>query len=420
MMKQAQTHILVLILLSITLIFVQFSSHRTISILDYSGITFNDGSLHSGFSTSNILKNDEQKLLFECQLVQVYQWPFCEYQFNTNEEDIGLNLTNMATLKIKMSVLFNGRPTVDTPVRIYLKHYEPNIVELAGLKSNQIEFDVSEHPNGIEIPLTSLQVADWWRRENNIGVEHGYADISNIHYISIASASEAPVGHYLFNIESMEITGKWLSDGVFYRVLLGIWLLSASLYVISGFTRTHVHNRALINENEQLRESNREYIVKASYDSLTGALNRGGSEVMIDDLLASCNRIVILYFDLDHFKSINDKYGHQCGDSVLQDFSRQVHHIKEEGQHFIRWGGEEFLLICENIRAKEGRQIAIDIQHKMATHKWPYNEKITCSMGIAELDKAESFNQAIERADRALYSAKRLGRNRVELAKEMN
>ncbi|MCK6263438.1 GGDEF domain-containing protein [Vibrio sp. ZSDE26] len=416
MMKKIQVHVFTLLLLSLLLVLIQSSSQRTINILDYPGITFSDSEFHQGLSSSTILSSDAQQLIYECDLRKAYQWPFCEYEFKTNEHAIGFDLSSMSTLNIKMNVLFNGRPTSETPIRIYLKHYEPEIVETSGLKTNQIEFDMSDFKEGIELPLGSLQVADWWRRENNISVEYGYADISNIHYISIATASEAPEGVYRFTVETMEVSGKWISDETFYRLLLAFWLLSASLYLVISFVYAIRQNRRLKNENAMLRVSNHEYIVKASYDSLTGALNRGGSEVVIDDLMNSCASLVIIYLDLDRFKSINDRHGHQCGDSVLQLFSRCVRHIKGEGQHFIRWGGEEFLLICEDIRLDEGIQVAKGIQQKMTNQKWPYSEQITCSIGVAELLSNEKIELTIERADKALYQAKRLGRNRIELA----
>jgi diguanylate cyclase (GGDEF)-like protein len=155
---------------------------------------------------------------------------------------------------------------------------------------------------------------------------------------------------------------------------------------------------------------------QASHDSLTGALNRGAFEERVESEVIRARRagspLAIVVFDLDHFKRINDSFGHAAGDSVLRGVGDLIQRSKRRSDAFGRIGGEEFALmlpdtdmggaavLCDKLRARVS---------KIATGGAP----LTVSFGIAEADASTDARRMLEDADRALYAAKRAGRDRA-------
>ncbi|HAU58648.1 MAG TPA: GGDEF domain-containing protein [Comamonadaceae bacterium] len=157
------------------------------------------------------------------------------------------------------------------------------------------------------------------------------------------------------------------------------------------------------------------------FDGLTGALNRASGELALEKAYMQCLGsnvpMSIAMVDIDHFKQVNDTWGHSCGDSVLKALSRSLIATLRANDSVIRWGGEEFLLIfsgcdldqalplAERCRAGGGQRL---------THERV--GQVTLSMGVGELRAGETLAHLIERVDQALYSAKHAGRNRVQIS----
>ncbi len=125
--------------------------------------------------------------------------------------------------------------------------------------------------------------------------------------------------------------------------------------------------------------------------------------------------------DLDHFKNINDSFGHECGDEVIRSVARVLVKGVRDLDHAIRWGGEEFLLLLPETPIQSAKQVADRLRAKIESLNIPgRNESISVTMtfGLSILHNDERMEEAIDRADLALYEGKRAGRNRVELAHE--
>lgn len=157
----------------------------------------------------------------------------------------------------------------------------------------------------------------------------------------------------------------------------------------------------------------------ALYDSLSGLLNR---RALDNDLLALCGSeqtFSIILVDIDHFKKCNDEYGHLFGDSVIKAIARRLQLSCRDGIAAYRFGGEEFALLVPGKNLRVARQLAESVRR--AIEKVSVKDKrsnrqvdsITASFGVAEYANKESASSLIDRADKQLYEAKRLGRNRV-------
>ena len=157
---------------------------------------------------------------------------------------------------------------------------------------------------------------------------------------------------------------------------------------------------------------------KATHDSLTGVLNRERlNELLFEEICrAICDDVKFscLLFDIDHFKKINDVYGHLTGDKVLKKFSKIVNGAVRKSDYFARWGGEEFILLLKNSSINEAKNIAEGLRELVQNSDFDSVE-VTVSIGVSEYEGGDSIDTIIKRCDEALYRAKRNGRNRVEI-----
>lgn len=175
---------------------------------------------------------------------------------------------------------------------------------------------------------------------------------------------------------------------------------------------------ALVREEDRAR-----LLANARTDFLTGLHNRQGFFELGPERLRqngeSCSH-VLLAFDLDHFKAINDTYGHEAGDQVLQLFAEMASETVPRGAVCARLGGEEFAILLPGTGQEEARRIAVEIAQRFteaAAHSDGLAIAATVSVGLAEAGAGEiDLAELLAAADRALYKAKLLGRNRIEVA----
>jgi diguanylate cyclase (GGDEF)-like protein len=155
-------------------------------------------------------------------------------------------------------------------------------------------------------------------------------------------------------------------------------------------------------------------------DHLTGVYNRRHFEALMARLLIEANvqhqPLSLIMFDIDHFKYINDRWGHQCGDNVLKSLCTRIRSATRKTDLLCRTGGEEFALICPDSELNDARLLAEKLRVLISTQPFDETGQVTCSFGVATRNPSESFDDFIRRADSAMYSAKSSGRDQVQLA----
>lgn len=183
----------------------------------------------------------------------------------------------------------------------------------------------------------------------------------------------------------------------------------------------------LESETLQLRESLKEEHAKAVRDALTGIANRLGYEERMALEFARWRRhgreLSLIVFDLDRFKSINDAYGHQAGDKVLVTVAEQLRRQIRESDFFARYGGEEFVLILPETSLADAMALAEKLRQNIEHCKFRYGDNpvpVTLSSGVTGFRAGDDPDSAFQRADIALYNAKREGRNRCCMAEELD
>ncbi|WP_051524423.1 GGDEF domain-containing protein [Sulfurihydrogenibium subterraneum] len=157
---------------------------------------------------------------------------------------------------------------------------------------------------------------------------------------------------------------------------------------------------------------------KAITDKLTGLFNRNIIDNLVEIEYERSKRtgkpISVILFDIDHFKKINDTYGHDKGDYVLKTVAQIARKTLRKSDYIIRWGGEEFLIILPETDLKGAITVAEKIRQNVENFYFKDISKVTVSLGVTQIKKNENLENAIKRADQALYLAKNKGRNRVE------
>lgn len=170
---------------------------------------------------------------------------------------------------------------------------------------------------------------------------------------------------------------------------------------------------------EQIEEKNRLLLKLSITDNLTNLYNRNKLDETLISEVSRANRssktFGVILIDIDYFKSVNDTYGHQMGDTVLKEFAHILEVSSRKTDTVGRWGGEEFLIICSETNLEGILTLANKIKDRIQTYTFSIKEKKTASFGVAIYKKDENVNELIKRADEALYKAKEGGRNKVEV-----
>ncbi|QAY92122.1 sensor domain-containing diguanylate cyclase [Pseudomonas sp. ACM7] len=159
---------------------------------------------------------------------------------------------------------------------------------------------------------------------------------------------------------------------------------------------------------------------QAILDSLTELPNRRGFDLLAAQAMHEAQRepkpLTALLLDLDHFKALNDTYGHLAGDQVLIGFARDLESCLRHSDIVCRWGGEEFIVLLKDTDGETGLMVAEKIRQHVEQQRYAYNDKalqLTVSIGLTTLQTDDTLHTLLSRADHAMYRAEQAGRNRT-------
>ena len=168
---------------------------------------------------------------------------------------------------------------------------------------------------------------------------------------------------------------------------------------------------------EDLEETQEQLQLLSITDTLTELNNRGKIEdILIEEIKKSKitkTNLSIVLLDIDHFKLVNDTYGHHIGDVVLKKVAHILKSNIRKNDIVGRWGGEEFMIVLKNTSLANAIQVAERIRKNINNYDFEHAGKISASFGVIEVNKMEDGIKALNRVDKALYEAKNTGRNKV-------
>ncbi len=175
---------------------------------------------------------------------------------------------------------------------------------------------------------------------------------------------------------------------------------------------------AMIESLREKRLVEEELERQATTDTLTGIYNRLKFSEVLSAEIGRAERygapLSLVMLDIDHFKEVNDAYGHQAGDSVLRELARLISANIRNYDSFARWGGEEFMLLAPNDSLENAAALAGKLRAIVQESAFEGAGRVTCSFGVAAYRAGDTLESFTGRADEALYKAKSGGRNRVE------
>lgn len=151
-------------------------------------------------------------------------------------------------------------------------------------------------------------------------------------------------------------------------------------------------------------------------DPLTTLINRAGLERGLKQWSDPRQPAVVALIDIDHFKSINDEFGHDIGDKVLSTFAKVLRNNVKQDDLVCRWGGEEFVILFEDVSERQAAEVVDSLRDLVASRTFTFGEqevKVQFSAGVAAFEGDSGFHEGLKRADQRVYHAKRTGRNQV-------
>ncbi len=247
--------------------------------------------------------------------------------------------------------------------------------------------------------------------------------------ISIDLVPPITPGEQLIQLESIVIYNALLPADTWYLAVAVLWLVSNLLFIARHLILQERRIRndsqrlsSLAHYSEDLIQESQHYKLLSSTDALTGALNRNGfaaemSQFAPDGRLSANTSLMII--DLDNFKRINDSRGHDAGDVVLRETAQIIHKNTRATDRFIRWGGEEFVLLSDNTNTQPALLLAEKIRAAVELNCIKFHDEeitVTISIGLGVARAQENFDALFNRTDQALYKAKHMGRNCIVLS----
>ena len=223
------------------------------------------------------------------------------------------------------------------------------------------------------------------------------------------------------------LTGLAVIDGMALQYRLFAWhtyyvpfgIYTIAFFIVQLILERAAHERYLTELSASLENEVSAVTKRMEVDPLTGVFNRNKFPTATRDFMRISLEIkeplAVIMLDIDHFKHINDTYGHDVGDEVLVGFAQTISGFLDRRHILIRWGGEEFILLCLHYDGAEAEAFANTIREAVAAAQIHPSDRVTCSGGVAiwygtEADTAE---RVVKRADTALYQSKQNGRNRI-------
>lgn len=366
---------------------------------------------------------------WHCQLNTGADEPFCSIGVamsrDTTDWTVGTDLSMYDQLLVDLR--YEGDAKL---VRIHIRNYDPlisNPEDYNSAKFNKINLRVSDLHKPILLNMHEFQLSDWWIDQFDIPRKWSQATFDRVTSIGFDFAQSAGMGSHDIEFHRIEFIGAYVDRNIWYLAIIVAWMLAILVLGISRLRDLHLRS---LRDQRRLREmADYARAMKAEattlqhqsrIDPLTGAYNRHGLQQIVEtsfEFRRSGENIAIILLDIDHFKQINDHYGHSAGDKVLKVLGSLLLKNTRSFDSVARWGGEEFLLVCPHTTPDNALQLAEKV--RLAVKQLTFDDhpdlQITASFGITGVVANEDFAKAFNRADVALYNAKHHGRDRCEM-----
>lgn len=337
----------------------------------------------------------------------------------------GVDLSNYDHIAIELEYI-----GPDKQLRFYLRNYVDGFSEVTNTETSKYEnvlIPTQFMNEPFSIDFSELAVAEWWIREYQVPREVMRPAFDHVQLLGVDLQYPSTPGLHKFKLKKLQFVGLWISAERWYMGILVFWIFiifgagAYNLWQLKLANRAErLRLEALISKNTVLEKETDHYRQLSMLDQLTGLLNRHGLSEYIQHNFPDDqpHEVALVIIDVDFFKKINDKYGHDGGDQVLKKVAWVIRENVRARDTAARWGGEEFVVILPETRVEEARIAAEKLRSLVAATTFGDMPElqVTISLGVGAISGMELFHMLFRRVDVALYQAKAQGRNRVVIA----
>ena len=268
---------------------------------------------------------------------------------------------------------------------------------------NSIAYQVQKNYTGL-LKVAGRLDKQW---KLSIGVSKNEQPLRDIFNIIIANMDEKT---------RQKVVNEWMSINVNEQVDYSIYFKTLGIIaIIMAFFFYRYHIVSIYNQD--LQTLNKKLKLLSTTDPMTRLYNRRYIDTCIKNAYNLAQRyqtpFSLILLDVDNFKQVNDVHGHNIGDSVLIDIARILSDHTRKNDIVGRWGGEEFLIVCQQSNAQSAEVVAEKLSRTIAEYNFANGLSITSSFGVTEFQPEDSINTLVNRVDKALYQAKDNGKNQV-------
>lgn len=376
---------------------------------------FNDD-INGGRSVGRLSFTDDRPAM-ECQIIRSDTFAFCGLKILLGDGDDGVDLSGMDRLVLDLEYHSRFHDTLLVYLNNREGYYNREII-----RANQLTLVPDSGRRTYSMNINDLHVPSWWVFQQSSGTPLR-PRIDNVSELQISTGDNTQPRDVQFSVHSVTLTGKWISSqqlltglALFWSVVavVQIFLLAIELNKKYKVSRSRAEDLNHINQFLKIERDRMESMAKN--DALTGCLNRNGLSDILTSIIQShkqsSDQTSLILLDIDHFKRVNDQFGHSEGDRVLKNLANLIHEHVRDSDYLVRWGGEEFALICTNTTLEGSQYLAENLCKRIAAATLTEKTAITASFGVAQL-KVPNVELWFKAADKALYQAKANGRNGV-------
>lgn len=413
----------VLILLTVTLLLWQnygMNLYLRFDPSNFTKVSANDDRDNGEGKSIGQLSHTPNYWRLNCQLQEGHRSPYCSIDLDLSNGKQGVDFSKYTNITIHFRYQ-NLREQVNLAMINFNPKYSVED-DYHSQKFNEIYLPGAIGWSTHTIEWAQFNVASWWIADKKIPPNWTDNEFTNIREIRLSTGLYPKEMNHQVDLAYIELRGKWINNNTLQLLLLLLWGGSAAFWLIielrraiRALQRSNQRQQDLENAQHNLQKTNQLLTERSMRDPLTSAFNREGLSVLLANEPPN-SVLSIIFIDIDHFKKINDQYGHGIGDQVLCQLAQHIQQQIRPSEKLIRLGGEEFLLLCQHSCVAQAEQLAEKLRLSLLKQDWPSAISLSSSFGIAERQRGESFEDALHRADLALYRAKAAGRNRVEVA----
>lgn len=302
-----------------------------------------------------------------------------------------------------------------------LQNHEPALdLRDAGrqFRPQSVGIATSELHKPVYVRLKEFKASDWWVQQFSLHRTESDTRFNRIQALIVEIKEQPHKSKHAIEVKSITFVGELISKENFYLIFVVAFATLVGLegaFRIYSLYKKHRDAQASL---RRLNEHNEKLLTVAFKDELTQLLNRRAIHEIVSNnqRVKQQNGLAVVIIDIDHFKKFNDTYGHALGDKVLVNVAQSLKQVSRDYDQIARWGGEEFVIVTRDASPDNLLAYGEKLREKVASSPIFKDEGadpifVTISLGITQSHLDEGFDEALARADKALYRSKEKGRN---------